>query len=201
MMTLQFKALASVLTILAPLTALSHGKESQAGKDEPVQQDGLEIRTASEGELTAGGTVRITITLENHNEIPIQTLVPPKSMCNVVWNCTFEPAIHEEMGGHTTFPGVTFREVATIRPGKSIEFSFELKRKKRKVFVASECGKFGCLSAPVRIPKGTKELKLIYQHADSDVKWRSGFVGDLITFTEKRWVGELKARPIVIKIP
>ena len=177
------------------------GANSFSEKNAPVQHEGLEIRATSEGELTVGGTVTVTITLENHNKTPIQTLVPPKSMCNVVWDCAFDPPIHEEMGGHSTFAGVTRKKVATIQPGKSIEFTFELKRKNRKVFVDSECSKFGCLSAPVKIPKGTKELKLFYQHEDSGIKWRATPGGDFITFTEKRWIGDLKSPPIVIKVP
>lgn len=199
-MALPLRALAGILSLLASQAMLLSGEEASKGKEGTNLHNGLKILATSKGELTAGGTVEVTIALENHNKIPIQTLIPPGDMCNVVWNLSFEPAIHEEMGGHSTIAGVNYDKVATIEPGKSVEFTFEVKRKKGKVYVASKCGKFGCLSEPVKIPKGTKELKLFYRHEDRGAQWRDGEF-KIIPFSEKRWKGELKSAPVVIEVP
>lgn len=170
---------------------------------DPTRHNGLEIQAKAGGELAAGKTVKVTVTLKNHNKAPMQTFAPPKSMCNVVWKLRFDPPLHDKMGGnHTMFPGVTYDKVATIQPGKQIEFTFELTRKKNKIFVESECGKFGCLSKPVRIPKGTKELKLFYLHEDSGSDWYARAGDDKpIKFTQKRWSGTIRTQPVVIKLP
>ncbi len=170
---------------------------------DPTRHNGLEIQAKAGGELAAGKTVKVTVTLKNHNKAPMQTFAPPKSMCNVVWKLRFDPPLHDEMGGnHTMFPSVTYDKVATIQPGKQVEFTFELTRKKNKIFVESECGKFGCLSKPVRIPKGTKELKLFYLHEDSGSDWYARAGDDEhIKFTEKRWSGTIRTQPVVIKLP
>ena len=200
-MILRFRKPACFLTILASLASFSFGETPQEEDDEPIEKNGLEIRGISKGILEVGGTVKATIVLENKNKIPIQTLIPPGSMCNVCWNCTFEPAIHEQMDAfHTTFPGVSHDKVATIQPGKSIEFTIVLKRNDNGIFIKSDCGEFGCLSAPLKIEKGTKEIKLIYQHKDSGAEWTSGAGGDVIKFSEKRWTGNIKSAPIVIKL-
>ena len=168
-----------------------------------TRHNGLEIQAKAGGELAAGKTVKVTVTLKNHNKTPMQTFAPPKSMCNVVWKLRFDPPLHDAMGGnHTMFPSVTYDKVATIQPGKQVEFTFELTRKKNKIFVESECGKFGCLSEPVRIPKGTKELKLFYLHEDSGSDWYARAGDDEhIKFTEKRWSGTIRTQPVVVKLP
>jgi len=176
--------------------------ETKKTNNKPIQ-NGIEIRATEEVILKIGGTAKITIALENHNKTPIQTLIPPKSSCNACWNCSFEPAIHENMAGHDMLPGSTNDEVATIQPGKTINFTLEMKRNKDGIFMKSDCDEeFGCMISPLEIPKGIKEVKMFYQHKDIGADWWSlADEGGAIKFTENRWIGDLKSSPIVIKLP
>lgn len=191
----RFILLSSTLTLLS----ISSAQEPSQKKPKPILNNGLEIRATNEGDLKVGGTAKITITLKNHTDEALQTLISPSSKENLVWNCTFDPPIHEEMSGPSTFPGVTLKKVATIPPNKTISFSFNVKRIEKGIYIESKFGNFGCLDAPVQLPKGTKELKLFYEHADSDIKLRTKGDGKFVRFDKKRWIGNLKTRPIIIK--
>lgn len=126
-MALPLRALAGILSLLASQAMLLSGEEASKGKEGTNLHNGLKILATSKGELTAGGTVEVTIALENHNKIPIQTLIPPGEMCNVVWNLSFEPAIHEEMGG-------AFHDCRSeLRQGRH-----DRTRQERRVYLRSE---------------------------------------------------------------